>query len=334
MKTAIAILNWNGKELLKEFLPSVIEHSKESDIYVIDNASEDDSVEILKSEFPRVKVIKNPENYGFAKGYNDGIQKILERNPGIELFCLLNSDVMVSENWLEPMMNLFEQNPEIAAAQPKILDYKNPNKFEYAGAGGGFIDNFGYPYCRGRVFWTLENDYGQYNDTAQVFWVSGACFFVRTDDFINSGGFDETFFAHMEEIDLCWRFNNENRKVFYCGLSKVYHLGGGTLKANSPQKTYLNFRNNLGMLAKNLPKRKKIRVIFSRLILDGITGLVFLIYEGPPHCLAIVRAHFGFYRRLSYYLRNSKGGNKEYYRRKMIPFQYFIKMRKHYSDLK
>lgn len=334
MKTAIAILNWNGRKLLEEFLPSVTNNSNGATVYVIDNASDDDSVDYLNVYFPEIKIISNSENFGFAKGYNTGIQKILEQQNDIELLCLLNSDVKVSENWLVPMIELFKKNKEIAAAQPKILDYKNPSKFEYAGAGGGFIDNYGYPYCRGRVFWTLEEDKGQYDDTIQSFWASGACFFVRAADFVKLKGFDESFFAHMEEIDLCWRLNNSGREIYYCGQSKVYHLGGGTLKTNSPEKTYLNFRNNLSMLVKNLPKGKLVLVIVSRLFLDGITGLIFLIYEGFPHCWAIVRAHFGFYRKLPGKLRIKEWGIKNYYSKKFVPFQYFLLRRKQFSDLK
>lgn len=334
MKTAVAILNWNGRKLLEEFLPSVVKYSGQAEIWVIDNSSEDDSVSYLKSEFPEIQIIRNSENFGFAKGYNEGIQKIIEIDPDIELFCLLNSDVEVTENWLKPMIELFEENPEIAVAQPKIMDYKNRNKFEYAGAAGGFIDNFGYPYCRGRVFWTLEEDKGQYDDITEVFWASGACFFVRTSDFLEMKGFDESFFAHMEEIDLCWRLNNSGRKIYYCGHSKIYHLGGGTLKTNSPRKTCLNFRNNLGMLAKNLPKEKRFPVIFCRLVLDGITGVIFMFYEGLPHCLAVVRAHFGFYKRLPAYLKSSKSGKKNYFEKKLVPYQYFIKKRKLFEDLK
>lgn len=334
MKTAIAILNWNGRKLLEEFLPSVTNNSNGATVYVIDNASDDDSVDYLNVYFPEIKIISNSENFGFAKGYNTGIQKILKQQNDIELLCLLNSDVKVSENWLVPMIELFKKNKEIAAAQPKILDYKNPSKFEYAGAGGGFIDNYGYPYCRGRVFWTLEEDKGQYDDTIQSFWASGACFFVRAADFVKLKGFDESFFAHMEEIDLCWRLNNSGREIYYCGQSKVYHLGGGTLKTNSPEKTYLNFRNNLSMLVKNLPKGKLVLVIVSRLFLDGITGLIFLIYEGFPHCWAIVRAHFGFYRKLPGNLRIKEWGIKNYYSKKFVPFQYFLLRRKQFSDLK
>lgn len=268
MKTAIAILNWNGRKLLEEFIPSVVEFSKEAEIYVIDNHSDDDSIEFLKTNFPSVKIIKNEENFGYAGGYNKGLEEI-----DADIFCLLNSDVKVVENWLIPIENLFSSNSEISVIQPKILDYKNPEYFEYAGAGGGFIDNFGYPFCRGRVFWTLEKDKGQYDDTIQTFWASGACLFIRKNDFLEIGGFDEGFFAHMEEIDLCWRLNNSGKKIFYCGESKVYHLGGGTLKNSNPKKTYLNFRNSLWMLVKNLPKGKAFPLVFTRLSLDGITGI-------------------------------------------------------------
>lgn len=334
MKTAVVILNWNGKKLLEEFIPSVVESSQSADIYVIDNNSDDDSEEFLKSNYPQIKIIRNEDNFGYAKGYNEGIKKILSSYSKPDIFCLLNSDVMVSENWLEPIEKLFESNSEIAVAQPKILDYKNPTQFEYAGAGGGFIDNFGYPYCRGRVFWDLEEDKGQFDDTIQTFWASGACFFIRTEDFMNSGGFDEGFFAHMEEIDLCWRINNSGRKVFYCGESKVYHLGGGTLKNSNPKKTYLNFRNSLWMLVKNLPAWKAFPFVFLRLSLDGITGIVFLFYEGFPHFWAVIDSHFGFYKRLFHYRTNRKPGIKNYYTKKLIPFQYFVLKRKYYKDLK
>lgn len=357
MKTAIAILNWNGRKLLEEFLPSVVTYSPDSDIYVIDNASTDDSIDYLKSNFPSVKIIENERNYGYAKGYNEGLKKILlqtqddiqqnqddpqntnnqshaEHVEATQIFCLLNSDVKVSENWLNPIENLFRSNPDIAVAQPKILDYKKPTHFEYAGAGGGFIDDFGYPYCRGRIFWTLEEDKGQYDDTIQTFWASGACFFIRTEEFIHSGGFDEGFFAHMEEIDLCWRINNSGRKVFYCGESKVYHLGGGTLKNSNPQKTYLNFRNSLWMLVKNLPEWKVFPFVFARLSLDGITGIIFWIYEGFPHLWAVVDSHFGFYKRLSHYRKIRKPGRKDYFHKRNVPFQYFVLKRKHYRDLK
>ena len=208
MKTAIAILNWNGEKLLPQFLPSVINNSKNATIYVIDNESTDNSIELLTAQFPSVKIIQNKGNYGFAQGYNEGLKEI-----DAEYFCLLNSDVEVTENWIEPIEKLFDNNPDIAAIQPKILDYKNKEYFEYAGAGGGFIDKFGYPFCRGRVFSTLEKDNGQYNDTTQIFWATGASLFIRKKDFFEQNGFDEEFFAHMEEIDLCWRAFNLGYKI-------------------------------------------------------------------------------------------------------------------------
>lgn len=334
MKTAIAILNWNGRNLLEEFLPSVVEHSTEADIYVIDNASTDSSLEFISSNYPNIKIIQLNDNYGYAIGYNKGIQKILALDSSIEIFCLLNSDVKVSQNWLAPTQELFKTDSSIAAIQPKILDYKNPSKFEYAGAGGGFIDNYGFPFCRGRVFWTLEEDKGQFNDTTQVFWASGACMFIRTKDFLEQQGFDEGFFAHMEEIDLCWRLNNAGRKIYYCGESTVYHLGGGTLKNNSARKTYLNFRNSLWMLVKNLPSGKAFTHSFMRLSLDGITAFVFLFYEGIPHFWAVISSHFGFYGRLAHYKKLRKPGIKNYFDKTFVPYQYFIQKRKFYKDLK
>lgn len=333
LKTAVVILNWNGEKLLAEFLPSVIEHSKKASIYVIDNASTDGSVVFLEQQFPEIKIIQNEKNWGYAEGYNKGIQKILKQADHA-YFCLLNSDVQVTENWLHPLEEMLDKNAEIAVVQPKILDYKQPTHFEYAGAAGGFIDDFGYPFCRGRVFWTLEKDEGQYDDDVPIFWASGACLFIRKDDFLRINGFDNQFFAHMEEIDLCWRLNNLNRKVFYCGRSVVYHLGGGTLKENSPQKTYLNFRNNLGMLAKNLPKWKLFPFIFMRLCLDGLTGIIFLFYEGWAHCWAVVLSHFGFYKRMPHYLKHRSTAKKKYFHKRFVPFQYFILKRKTYSALK
>lgn len=334
MKTAIAILNWNGRKLLEEYLPSVVKYSTSAEIFIIDNASTDDSLEFVQTQFPQVKIVQNERNFGYAQGYNEGVKKILAVSPEIELFCFLNSDVRVTENWLKPIQKLMSSNAEIAVVQPKVLDDKNPTYFEYAGAGGGFIDNYGYPFCRGRVFWTLEEDKGQYDDAIPCFWASGACFFIRTQDFLTQKGFDETFFAHMEEIDLCWRLNNAGKKVYYCGESKVYHLGGGTLKNNNPKKTYLNFRNNLGMLAKNLPAWTPFPLIFLRLCLDGVTGVVFLFYEGFAHCWAVVLSHFGFYKRMPHYLKNRKPGIKNYYEKRFVPFQYFIRKRKYFGDLK
>ena len=330
MRLAVAILNWNGKKLLEEFLPSVIQHTKNADIYVIDNASMDDSVSYLKANYPSVKIVQNLGNYGFAKGYNEGLKHIQS-----DIYCLLNSDVEVTANWTEPIMELFQKDQSIAAVQPKILDYKNKTHFEYAGAGGGYMDKFGYPFCRGRVFWTLEEDKGQYNDTVECFWATGASLFIRKEDFFRQKGFDEDFFAHMEEIDLCWRLKNENRKIYYCGSSTVYHLGGGTLQKNNPRKTYLNFRNSLNMYLKNLPKDQLFPIIFSRLTLDGISAIVFMFYEGFGHLWAIFMSHMHFYRDFSkMYKKRGPHQIRNYGTKELIPFQYFVKKRQYFKDLK
>lgn len=330
MKTAIAILNWNGEKLLPQFLPSVINNSKNAVIYVIDNASTDKSIELLKTQFPTVNIIQNKGNYGFAQGYNEGLKHI-----DAEYFCLLNSDVEVTENWIEPIEKLFESNSDIAAIQPKILDYKDKKMFEYAGAGGGFIDKFGYPFCRGRVFSTLEEDKGQYNDTIQIFWATGASLFIRKKDFFDKNGFDEEFFAHMEEIDLCWRLNNAGRKVFYCGESTVYHLGGATLDKANPKKWYLNYRNSLWMLLKNLPSNKLFTTIFTRLSLDGVAAIAFLPKQGFSHVWAVFISHMHFYRGFyKMYKKRQKIQRKDYSNTGLLPMQYFIKKRQYFKDLK
>ncbi len=329
MKTAIVILNWNGVKLLRQFLPSVLSYSEDAAIYVIDNASTDESVSVLETEFPAVHIIQNKENYGFAQGYNEGLKTI-----DADYYCLLNSDVEVTKDWLKPIENLLDTHPEIAAIQPKILDYNNRNKFEYAGAGGGFMDNYGYPFCRGRVFWTLEEDLGQYNDVIECFWASGACLFIRKADFIAQQGFDEDFFAHMEEIDLCWRLKNNGRKIYYCGLSTVYHVGGGTLQKNNPKKTYLNFRNSLYMYLKNLPKKQLFPLIFKRLCLDGMSAIVFLFYEGIGHLWAIFMSHMHFYRGFStMYKKRGPHQITHFGTKKLVPYQYFVQKKHLYKDL-
>lgn len=321
MKLAIAILNWNGKNWLEKFLPSVIAYSKEAEIYVIDNASTDTSINFLQSSFPAVKIIKNNNNSGFAAGYNEGLKKI-----EADIYCLLNSDVEVTENWLEPVLTLFKKNPNIAAIQPKILDYNRRNFFEFAGAGGGQIDNLGYPYCRGRIFDQLEEDKGQYDDETEIFWASGCCLFIRSADFWSVGGFDERFFAHQEEIDLCWRLKNNGKKIFYTGKSSVYHVGGGTLNKQSAQKTFLNIRNNFSMLLKNLPFPRLIWVLYLRLLLDGVAAFHFGLKFGFPHFWAVLRAHFGFYRQIPGTLK--RRGNhqiKNYYQAEWLVFKHFLK---------
>ena len=250
MKLAIVILNWNGVQLLKEYLPKVISYSANAEIIVADNASTDGSVDFVRNEYPNVRLIINNTNEGFAKGYNLALKEV-----DADIFCLLNSDVQVTEGWLSPILQFFKDHAKAAIVQPKILDLKDPERFEYAGAGGGFLDALGYPFCRGRIFQSIETDEGQYDDSREIFWATGACMFIRKDVFHSLGGFDEDYFAHQEEIDLCWRARNSGYRVFYVGSSHVFHLGGSTLSNMDPRKTYLNFRNSLFSITKNLPKR-------------------------------------------------------------------------------
>jgi GT2 family glycosyltransferase len=325
-KIAVVILNWNGEKLLNQFLPSVLLYSNEATIYVADNASSDYSLEILKNEFPTVKIIQNKANYGFARGYNECLEAVEE-----EIYCLLNSDVEVTENWLKPILSIFEEQPNTAIIQPKILDFNKKTHFEYAGAGGGFIDKYGYPYCRGRIFNSIEEDKGQYDDIKQIFWATGACFFIRKSVFRELKGFDADFFAHQEEIDLCWRSFNLNFDTFYCGLSTVYHVGGGTLNATNPKKTYLNFRNSLFMLTKNVPTASLFIVLFIRMILDGLAGIQFLFQFKFSHSIAILKAHFAFYKMLhKMYKKRKPISTKKYYLKSSIVASYFIKRQRKY----
>ncbi len=329
MKTAIVILNWNGATLLERFLPSVVKHSASAQIYVADNGSTDHSKETVAKLFPAVKWIQLDKNYGFV-GYNKALENLDE-----DLFCLLNSDIEVTEGWLEPIELLFERQEEIAIAQPKILDYKDKIRFEYAGAAGGYLDFFGYPYCRGRVFQHLEEDKGQYDDSRQVFWATGACMFVRSSVFKSLGGFDSSYFAHQEEIDLCWRANNQGYQVYYIGSSQVYHLGGSTLSNMNPKKTFLNFRNSLFNILKNLPLFQALAIVLSRLILDGLAGIVFLFQGKARHTLAIIKAHFSFYfhAKSIYKKRIKHKSNQPYYRHFSIVYSYFVLGKENFSDL-
>lgn len=332
MKIAIVILNWNGKQLLEKFLPSIVTYSDfaNTEIYVADNASTDDSVSFVKQQFPKIKIVQNSTNGGFAKGYNEALRHIKA-----DIYVLINSDIEVTDGWLKPIISAFENEPNTAIIQPKILDYKNKTKFEYAGAAGGFIDKFGYPFCRGRVFSELETDSQQYNDEIEIFWASGACFFIRSSVFHELNGFDEDYFAHQEEIDLCWRAKNLSKSIKYVGKSTVYHVGGATLKEANPTKTFLNFRNSLFSLVKNLPKNKLIPVILTRLVLDGFAGLKFFIELRPMHVLAIIKAHFSFYRYFFKMLKKRKKIPKTvgYYKIISIVWQYFILGKKKYNDL-
>ncbi|WP_300438721.1 glycosyltransferase family 2 protein [Christiangramia sp.] len=331
MKIAVVILNWNGKYLLKEFLPSVITYSKEATIYVADNASSDGSVEFLKREFPEVKIIQNKRNAGYAGGYNLALKSVNE-----PLYILLNSDVEVTENWLKPIIEVFEKEPDTAAIQPKILDYKKRDHFEYAGAAGGYIDKYGYPFCRGRIFQELEEDHGQYNEDQYIFWASGACLAIRAEVFDKLGGLDEDFFAHQEEIDLCWRLLNQGYKIKYIGNSSIFHVGGATLQEMNPKKTFFNFRNGLFLLLKNVDPSRLYYVLFIRMILDGVAGFKF-IFEGKfNHFFAILRAHGSFYRQFGkmHKKRPQEFIFRKYYLISSVVYEHFILKKNRFHELK
>lgn len=330
MRVAVVILNWNGRSFLKKFLPSVISNSPEATIYIADNASSDGSLEFLKTNFPTVKLIDNGENLGFAGGYNKALKNLNE-----EFFVLLNSDVEVTPNWLQPVIDLFDSDANIAAIQPKILSYNDKTSFEYAGAAGGFIDKNGFPFCRGRIFDSLEKDNGQYDSVQEVFWATGACMFIRSKVYDELGGLDDDFFAHMEEIDLCWRIKRAGFRIMVQPRSIVYHVGGGTLPRSNAFKTFLNFRNGLELLAKNLPKNELFFGIFIRLLWDGLAGIKFLLSGQFKDVWAIIRAHFAFYGRLRRTLGKRKGNYvrvKGQYSGNII-IDHFLKGKKKFSDL-
>lgn len=328
---AIVILNYNGRKHLEQFLPSVVKYSSPYQIIIADNASTDDSVQFLQTVYPEIKLIINKKNEGFAGGYNTALKQIQAK-----YFLLLNSDVEVSPNWVEPLLKLMENNKQIAACQPKIRSFLQKEYFEYAGAGGGMIDYLGYPFCRGRVFDTCEHDTGQYDDSREVFWATGACILVRADIFTQLGGFDADFFAHMEEIDLCWRMKNAGYQIHYCAESTVFHLGGGTLNKSNPFKTYLNYRNGLALLAKNLPSNKLFTIIFSRLVLDGVSGVKLFLGGNFADVWAIIKAHFAFYAWLPSLMKKRSTINPKevsiVYPNSIV-WQYFAKGKKKYSSL-
>ncbi len=270
-KTAVVILNYNGAGMLRRFLPSVIEYSPEASIYVADNGSSDESCDVVRNEFPAVKLMVLDHNYGFAEGYNRALAQVDE-----EYAVLLNSDVEVTRGWLSPMTQFLDSNPEVAACQPKLLSFKQKDFFEYAGAAGGFIDKWGYTFCRGRIFNTVERDSGQYDDTTDVFWATGAALMIRNEVYKNNGGLDGRFFAHMEEIDLCWRLRSRGYRIACVPQSHVYHVGGATLKKENPQKTYLNFRNNLLMIYKNASDCQLKKIMLFRKVFDNVAALKFL----------------------------------------------------------
>lgn len=270
-QTAVVILNYNGAGMLRRFLPSVIKYSPEASIYVADNGSSDESCDVVRNEFPAVKLMVLDHNYGFAEGYNRALAQVDE-----EYAVLLNSDVEVTRGWLSPMTQFLDSNPEVAACQPKLLSFKQKDFFEYAGAAGGFIDKWGYTFCRGRIFNTVERDSGQYDDTTDVFWATGAALMIRNEVYKNNGGLDGRFFAHMEEIDLCWRLRSRGYRIACVPQSHVYHVGGATLKKENPQKTYLNFRNNLLMIYKNAPDCQLKKIMLFRKVFDNVAALKFL----------------------------------------------------------
>ncbi|KOH42958.1 glycosyltransferase family 2 protein [Sunxiuqinia dokdonensis] len=292
-RVAIVILNWNGRKLLEQYLPSVIQHSQGDDVEVIvaDNQSTDESVSFLRENFPQVKILQLDQNYGFAKGYNVALQQIQAK-----YYILLNSDVEVTSNWIAPLIDLMERDETVAAVQPKVLSWQRKDEFEYAGAAGGFIDKLGYPFCRGRIFNVLEKDEGQFDQVTDIFWATGACMAVRADCFHQAGGFDADFWAHMEEIDLCWRLKNRGYKIQFTPFSKVYHLGGGSLSYDNPKKLFLNFRNSLWLLYKNLPRHKFYKVIVLRMLLDGVAAFKLLSEGNTDGFTSVIRAHWAFYR--------------------------------------
>ena len=299
----MVILNWNGKRFLQQFLGNVVEHSRPlGRVYVADNGSTDGSLAYVRNQHPEVHIIETGGNLGYAGGYNVALVGL-----GEEYAVLLNSDVEVTPHWLEPVIRLMDSDPRIGACQPKLIDHADRSRFEYAGACGGFIDRLGFPFCRGRLFSHLEEDAGQYDDAREVFWASGACMFVRLSAFRSAGGLDADFFAHMEEIDLCWRLKRAGHTVWVQPSSVVFHVGGGTLHKSNPHKTFLNFRNGLELLTKNLPGPALLPVIFMRMILDGIASLRFLSQGHGQDFIAVFRAHVAYYGRIRSTLSKRSG---------------------------
>jgi len=332
MHVAVIILNWNGRQYLQTFLPTLVQYSKEeAEIIVADNASTDDSVAFLTASYPGIRIIRNPGNFGFAKGYNLALSQVQA-----DYYILINSDIEVTENWITPVISLMEQDKMIAACQPKIRSFDEPKKFEYAGAAGGFIDKYGYPFCRGRIFLSIEEDTGQYDDASEIFWATGACMFVKADLFHRMGGLDEDFFAHMEEIDFCWRLKNNGYKIMYCPESTVFHIGGGTLPKASWRKTYLKARNNFYLLYKNLPDDRIVPVFTVRLFLDAIAAFKFLFQAGFKDFWAVTRAHISFYQSLGktkQKRKTLKHGTMQHVFSKNIVVEYYLKGKRKFSQL-
>jgi GT2 family glycosyltransferase len=336
-EVGVVILNWNGVELLEQFLPPLIRHTDPelADIWVADNGSTDSSLELIRNDFPSIQVIELGENLGFAEGYNRALARI-----DTKYFVLLNSDVEVTEYWLQPMHRAMNENPELGACGPKIRSWHRREAFEHAGAAGGFLDKYGYPFCRGRIFNVLEDDEGQFDDNADLHWASGACLMIRADLYMKAGGLDPFFFAHMEEIDLCWRIKSMGYRIRFCHMSAVFHVGGATLPSNNHRKTYLNFRNNIILLYKNLPYNRLFRVMFPRFVLDGISLAQFLVRFEFRNFTAVIRAHASLLRQIRR-VRQLRRKNFEICRPAMHPemynksivYSFFIKGRKYFRDL-
>jgi GT2 family glycosyltransferase len=333
VQVAVVILNWNGVSFLEKFLPNVLLCTgSDAEVIVADNASTDNSVAFMQERFPNVRLILNSKNFGYAEGYNVALSQI-----DADYYVLLNSDVEVTPNWISPIIELMETAKTIAACQPKLLSYYNRQELEYAGAGGGFIDKLGYPFCRGRLFQTLEQDNGQYDDTREIFWASGACMFVRAAVFRGVGGLDKDFFAHMEEIDFCWRVKNLGYRIMYCGKSVVYHVGGGSLPKSAARKTYFNIRNNLIMLYKNLPNEELRKIFLKRYFLDGIAAIRFLFSSGSfKSCWDVARTHASFLQTKKRTLVKRRRTKKQYvsniYQGSIVKDYYFIRKR-YFSQL-
>jgi GT2 family glycosyltransferase len=336
MKVAVVILNYNGLKFLQQFLKRIVDNCPSyGEVIIADNASSDGSVDWIKNNFPSLRLIQHAANLGFADGYNEALKQI-----EAEYFVILNSDIEVTDNWLAPLIEFMESNSHAAACQPKILSYSDRNHFEYAGAAGGFIDMFGFPFCRGRIFTTLEKDEKQYEDVKDVFWVTGACMIIRSEIFFSAGGFDGFFFAHMEEIDLCWRIRRMKHRIVSLPFSKVYHIGGGTLSKNSPLKTFLNYRNNLSMLLKNLPAYLLLPVFVFRILTDITASIVFLFASGFSHCAAVYKAYWSFMVHISQLIgkriafsRNYSTSLPETVYRRSVLLDYFILRKKKFSGL-
>lgn len=336
-KVAIVILNWNGREFLEKFLPSVIENSPGSNrkIVIVDNNSSDNSIDFIRVTYPKIEIISFNKNHGFARGYALALPQIESK-----YYVLLNSDVEVTPGWLDPLEKLLDSDSEIAAVMPKMLSYSKRELFEYAGAGGGYIDKYGYPFCRGRILTSIEKDEGQYNDTCEVFWASGACMFLRSEAYGKTGGLDGDFFAHMEEIDLCWRLKRMGYKIYYCGSSVVYHVGGGTLPNDNPRKLYYNYRNSLYLLFKNLKGMQYFTILLPRMILDGVSASLYVVQGKWSFFMSVFRAHIRFYftlpllinkRRIFNKIIQQKAVNMLYQR--SIVFQFFVRKKRKFAEI-